>query len=102
METPKRKKRQVKRRALTATPLKVGSPELGVPTLTVGQIAEQLGPPSPDAAAAMRERIRHGRGKDSCVQSISTTLERAGTAATAPTRCTKRQFLMRSRALVST
>jgi DNA-binding transcriptional MerR regulator len=59
METPKRKKRQVKRGALTATPLKVGSPELGVPTLTVGQIVEQLGPASPDAAAAMRERIRH-------------------------------------------
>jgi hypothetical protein len=34
------------------------SPFLGIPTLTVGQIAEQLGPGAPDQAAT-RERIRH-------------------------------------------
>ena len=54
----KKKARQVKHRALTAVPLTVASPELGTPTLTVGQIVEQLGPIAPDAAA-MSERIRH-------------------------------------------
>jgi DNA-binding transcriptional MerR regulator len=51
--------RQAKRHALTAVSLAVGSPELGRPTLTVGQIAEQLGPIAPDAGPAMSERIRH-------------------------------------------
>jgi DNA-binding transcriptional MerR regulator len=55
----KKAPRQVKRHALTAVPLTVGSPELGAPTLTVGQIAEELGTVAPDAAAAMSERIRH-------------------------------------------
>jgi MerR HTH family regulatory protein len=60
MRTSKKKtSRQVKRRVLTAVPLAVGSAELGSPTLTVGQIVEQLGPVTPDAAAAMSERIRH-------------------------------------------
>ena len=36
----------------------VASPELGAPTLTVGQIVEQLGSLAPDPAAA-GERIRH-------------------------------------------
>ena len=54
----KKKARQVKHRALTAVPLTVVTPELGTPTLTVGQIVEQLGPVAPDAAA-MSERIRH-------------------------------------------
>jgi hypothetical protein len=48
----------MKRQALTAAPLTVDSPNLGVPTLTVGQIVEELGPLAPDAAA-MTERIRH-------------------------------------------
>jgi MerR HTH family regulatory protein len=55
----KKAPRQVKRHALTAVPLSVASPELEALTLTVGQIVEQLGPITPDAAAAMRERIRH-------------------------------------------
>jgi hypothetical protein len=59
MGASKKKARQVKRRGLTAVPVTVGSPELGAPTLTVGQIVEQLGPVTPDAAAAMSERIRH-------------------------------------------
>jgi hypothetical protein len=54
-----KKTRRVKRHALTAVPVTVGSPELGAPTLTVGQIVEQVGPVAPDAAAAMSERIRH-------------------------------------------
>jgi hypothetical protein len=54
----KKKTRQVKRHVLTAVPLTVDSPELGAPTLTVGQIVEQLGSVAPDAAA-MSERIRH-------------------------------------------
>jgi len=49
---------QAKRRALTAVPLSVGSPELGTPTLTVGQIVQQLGLVAPDPAASS-ERIRH-------------------------------------------
>lgn len=53
-----KKARQVRRHALTAVPLTVGSPELGAPALTVGQIVEQLRPIAPDAAA-MSERIRH-------------------------------------------
>ena len=44
----KKEARQVKRHTLTAVPLTVGSPELGAPTLTVGQIVEQLGPVAPD------------------------------------------------------
>jgi hypothetical protein len=58
MGASKKKARQVKRHALTAVSLTVGSPDLGAPTLTVGQIVEQLGPVAPDAAA-MSERIRH-------------------------------------------
>jgi DNA-binding transcriptional MerR regulator len=58
MRASKKAARQVKHQRLTAVPLTVGSPELGVPTLTVGQIVEQLSPVAPDAAA-MSERIRH-------------------------------------------
>jgi hypothetical protein len=58
MRTSKKKAPQVKRPALTAAPLTVDSPKLDAPTLTVGQIVEQLGPAAPDAAA-MSERIRH-------------------------------------------
>jgi DNA-binding transcriptional MerR regulator len=60
MGASKKKARQVKHHALTAVPLTTGSPELEAPTLTltVGQIAERLGPVGPDAAA-MSERIRH-------------------------------------------
>jgi hypothetical protein len=54
----KKKAREVKRHALTAVPLTVDSPELGTPTLTVGQIVEQLGPLAPDVAA-VSARIRH-------------------------------------------
>jgi DNA-binding transcriptional MerR regulator len=43
---------------LDANSLTVSSPFLGIPTLTVGQIAEQLSPVAPDQAAS-RERIRH-------------------------------------------
>jgi hypothetical protein len=53
------RKRQVKRHRLEAVSLIVGSPELGAPTLTVGEIVEQLGPLTPDQAAALSERIRH-------------------------------------------
>jgi DNA-binding transcriptional MerR regulator len=58
MAASKKKGRQVKHHVLTAVPLTVDAPELGKPTLTVGQIVEQLGPVAPDAAA-MSERIRH-------------------------------------------
>jgi DNA-binding transcriptional MerR regulator len=58
MGTSKKKARQVKHHALTALPLTTGAPDLGRPTLTVGQIVEQLGPVAPDPAATS-ERIRH-------------------------------------------
>ena len=58
MRASNKKAPQVKRHALTAAPLTGGSPEVGTPTLTVGQIVEQLGPVAPDAGA-MSERIRH-------------------------------------------
>jgi len=58
MAASKNKARKVRHHALTAVPLTTGSPDLGRPTLTVGQIVEQLGPVAPDAAA-MSERIRH-------------------------------------------
>jgi hypothetical protein len=60
MDASKEKKtRHVKRHALTAVPLTVGSPEIGAPTLTVGQIVEQFGAVAPAAAAALSERVRH-------------------------------------------
>jgi hypothetical protein len=59
MRTSKKKSGQVKQHALTAVPLTVGSPELGRPTLTVGQIVEQLGAVTADSRATMSERIRH-------------------------------------------
>jgi MerR HTH family regulatory protein len=59
MSGSKKKGGQVTRRALTAVPLTVGSPGLGAPTLTVGQIVEQVGAVAPDLAAAVSERIRH-------------------------------------------
>jgi|RhiMetdeSRZDD1v2_1073273.scaffolds.fasta_scaffold555870_2 MerR-like DNA binding protein len=59
MSASKKKGGQVTRRALTALPLTVGSPELEAPTLTVGQIVEQLGAVAPDSGAAVSERIRH-------------------------------------------
>jgi hypothetical protein len=52
-------KKNLKRHSLKAVPLTVGSPDLGEPTLTVSQIVEQLGPLTPDEAAALSERIRH-------------------------------------------
>jgi hypothetical protein len=58
MRTSKKKAPQVKHHALTPAPLTGDAPKLGAPTLTVGQIVEQLGPVAPDAAA-MSERIRH-------------------------------------------
>jgi hypothetical protein len=58
MKSSKKKAGQVKHRVLTAAPLTVASPELGVPTFTVGQIVEQLGLLAPDPEAAS-ERIRH-------------------------------------------
>ncbi len=58
MKASKKKARQAKRHELTAVPLTVDSPELGAPTLTVGQIVEKLGLVAHDAAA-MSERIRH-------------------------------------------
>jgi hypothetical protein len=58
MRASKSKARQVVRDALTAAPLTVRSPEVGGPTLTVGQIVQQLGTVAADAAA-MSERIRH-------------------------------------------
>jgi hypothetical protein len=59
MASSKKKRRRVMRHSLKAVPLTVGSPDLGGPTLTVGQIVEQLGPVTPDGAAALSERIRH-------------------------------------------
>lgn len=58
MGASKKKARQVKHHALTPAPLTVGTPKLDAPTLTVGQIVEQLGPVAPDAAA-ISERVRH-------------------------------------------
>jgi hypothetical protein len=58
MRSSKKRARQGKVHALTAAPLTVASPELGAPTLTVGQIVERLGSLAPDPAAAS-ERIRH-------------------------------------------
>ncbi len=54
----KKRPRQAKHNVLTAAPLTVGSPELGTPTLTVGQIVEQLVNLAPDGASKS-ERIRH-------------------------------------------
>jgi hypothetical protein len=59
MATSKKKTPHVKRHRLKAVPLTVGSPELGAPTLSVGQIVEQLGPLTPEEAAALSERVRH-------------------------------------------
>jgi DNA-binding transcriptional MerR regulator len=47
-----------RRHKLAAAPLIVASPTLGRPTLTVGQIATQLGTAAPDVTAT-RERLRH-------------------------------------------
>ena len=55
----KKEERHVSRHTLSAVPLRAGSPEVGAPTLTVGQIVEQLGAVAPNSAAAMSERIRH-------------------------------------------
>ena len=87
--------RQVKHHVLTAAPLTVGSPELGTPTLTVGQIVEQLGPVAPDATA-MSERIRHWTREGLLLPVNQHHAEQAGTVATAFTLPTKRQSLMRS------
>lgn len=54
----KTKSRDRQQHALVAVPLTVASPEIGAPTLTVGQLVEQLGPLVVDTAA-MSERIRH-------------------------------------------
>jgi len=43
---------------LVANPITVGSPDIGRPQVTVGQIAEQLKPIAPDPAATI-ERVRH-------------------------------------------
>jgi hypothetical protein len=59
MSAAKKNARRVKRQALVAAPLTGDSPKLGGPTLTVGQIVEQLGLVPPVPAAAMNERIRH-------------------------------------------
>lgn len=58
MSASKRKVRHLKRHTLSAVSLTVGSPDLGAPTLTVGQIVEQLSAVAPDPAA-ISERIRH-------------------------------------------
>jgi hypothetical protein len=59
MSASKKKGRHLKPHTLSAVSLTVGSPELGKPTLTVGQIVEQLGAVASDSAAAISERIRH-------------------------------------------
>jgi DNA-binding transcriptional MerR regulator len=46
------------RDVVAARSLTVASPSVGTPTLTVGEIAEQLGKVAPDAVAT-RERLRH-------------------------------------------
>jgi DNA-binding transcriptional MerR regulator len=59
MGPSKYKSRRVGHDALPgAAPLATGPANLGSPTLTVGQIVEQLGPVAPDAGA-VSERIRH-------------------------------------------
>jgi DNA-binding transcriptional MerR regulator len=49
--------RRARKQDLSAAPLTVGPPEVGAPTLTVGEIAEQLRPFAP--ATTTIERIRH-------------------------------------------
>ena len=49
--------RRARKQDLSAAPLTVGPPEVGAPTLTAGEIAEQLRPFAP--AATTIERIRH-------------------------------------------
>ena len=91
----------MKRHALTAVPLSVASPELEAPTLTVGQIFEQLGPIAPDAAAAMRERIRHWTREGLL---LPVNQHHAGTGRHrrySPDTTTKRKSLMRSLTLAS-
>jgi hypothetical protein len=58
MSASKKEVRHLKRHTLSAVSLTVGSPELGAPTLTVGQIVEQLSAVAPDPVA-ISERIRH-------------------------------------------
>jgi hypothetical protein len=59
MRNSRKKSGQVKQHALTPRSLTVSSPELGRPTLTVGQIVEQLGAVTADSRATTTERIRH-------------------------------------------
>jgi hypothetical protein len=58
MKAGKKTARRVTHHALVAESIAPSSPELGEPTLTVGQIVERLGPLAPDASTAS-ERIRH-------------------------------------------
>jgi DNA-binding transcriptional MerR regulator len=59
MGSSKKKKARQKHHTLTAVSLTAGSPELGAPAITVGQIVKRMDPTSPDTPAAMSERIRH-------------------------------------------
>jgi hypothetical protein len=58
MQARKKAPQHVKNDALAAASITVRSPEIGEPTLTVGQIVRQLEPLASDAAT-MSERIRH-------------------------------------------
>jgi hypothetical protein len=53
-----RKQKRPKSVALTAAPLTTSHPTIGVPTLTVGEVASRLSALAPDTPA-MIERIRH-------------------------------------------
>jgi hypothetical protein len=58
MRAAKKRAKQLKPVALTAEPLAVSRPAIGVGTLTVGEIADRLSALAPDIPASI-ERLRH-------------------------------------------
>ena len=58
MRAAKKRAKRLKPVALTAVPLAVSRPAIGVTTLTVGEIADRLSTLAPDISASI-ERLRH-------------------------------------------